>query len=67
MLVERVTLPVKLVRVRLTVTFCELPPRVSVTELVLRLLMAMLGGFTVRLKVAVTDETPLPLAVMVIV
>jgi hypothetical protein len=51
----------------LTVTFCELPPRVSVTELGLTLLTAMLGGFTVRLNVAVTEETPLPLAVMVIV
>ena len=36
-------LPVKPVRVSPTVTFCELPPRVSVTELELTLLMAMLG------------------------
>jgi hypothetical protein len=29
--------------------------------------MAMVGGFTVSVKVAVTDEAPLPLAVIVIV
>jgi len=62
-LVESVTLPVKLLRVRLTVRLA-LPPRVSVTELGLTLLIAMVGVVTVRLKVAVA-ETPLPLAVMV--
>ena len=65
-LLERVTLPVKLERVRLTLTFCELPPQVSVTELGFTLLRAMLGGLTVRLKDAVTEVTPLPLAVKVI-
>jgi hypothetical protein len=40
----------------------------SVTEVGLTLLMAMLGtGLTVRLKVLVTELTPLPLAVIVIV
>jgi hypothetical protein len=40
----------------------------SVAELGLTLLMAMLGeGFTVRLKVALTEDTPLPLAVTAIV
>jgi hypothetical protein len=40
----------------------------SVTELGVTLLMAMLGGgFTIRLKVLVTELTPLPLAVTVIV
>jgi hypothetical protein len=63
-LVESVTLPVKLLRVRLTVRLCALPPRASVTELGLTLLIAMVGVVTVRVKVAVT-ETPLPLAVMV--
>jgi hypothetical protein len=62
-LVESVTLPVKLLRVRLTVRLA-LPLRSSVTELELTLLIAMLGAVTVRLKVAVA-ETPLPLAVMV--
>jgi hypothetical protein len=33
----------------------------------LTLLMAMVPGLTVRLKVAVTEEAPLPLAVIVIV
>jgi hypothetical protein len=62
-LVESVMLPVKLLRVRLTVRLALLP-RASVTELGLTLLIAMLGVVTVRLKVAVA-ETPLPLAVMV--
>jgi hypothetical protein len=62
-LVESVTLPVKLLRVRLTVRLA-LPPRASVTELGLTLLIAMLGAVTVRVKVVVA-ETPLPLAVMV--
>ena len=54
--------------VRFTVTACELPPRTRVTELGLTLLIAMLGvALTVRLKVLVTETTPLPLAVMVIV
>jgi hypothetical protein len=40
----------------------------SVTEPGFTLLMAMLGGgFTVRLKAAVTEVAPLPLTVMVIV
>jgi hypothetical protein len=65
-LVESVMPPVKLLRVRLTVRLCALPPRTSVIELGFTLLMAMLGvEVTVRLKVAVA-ETPLPLAVMVI-
>ena len=51
----------------MTVRLFALPPRTSVIELGLTLLMAMLGAFTVRLKVAVTEETPLPLAVRVIV
>ena len=63
LLVESVTLPVKLLRVRLTVRLA-LPPRASVTELELTLLIAMVGVVTVRVKVAVA-ETPLPLAVMV--
>jgi hypothetical protein len=42
-LVESVTLPVKLLRVRLTVRLA-LPLRSSVTELELTLLMAMLEG-----------------------
>jgi hypothetical protein len=67
-LVDSVMLPVKFVRVRLTAMLLALPPRVSVTDLGLTLLIAMLGaGFTVRLKVVVTEDTPLPLAVMVIV
>jgi len=63
-LVESVTLPVKLLRVRFAVRLCALPPRASVTELGLTLLIAMVGVVTVRVKVAVA-ETPLPLAVMV--
>jgi hypothetical protein len=56
------------VSVRFTVTACELPPEVSVIEPGLTLLMAMVGtALTVRLKVLVTELTPLPLAVMVIV
>ena len=67
-LVDSVMLPVKFVRVRVTEMLLALPPRVSVTDFGLTLLIAMLGtGFTVRLKVAVTEDTPLPLAVMVIV
>ena len=62
-LVESVTLPVKLLRVRLTVRLALLP-RASVTELGLTLLIAMAGLVNVRVKVAVA-ETPLPLAVMV--
>jgi len=62
-LVESVTLPVKLLRVRLTVRLALLP-RASVTELGLTLLIARAGVITVRVKVAVA-ETPLPLAVMV--
>ena len=61
-------------RVRMTLTLCALPPGTSVIELGYTLLMPMLGMLgmlgaevTVRLKVAVTDETPLPLAVIVIV
>jgi hypothetical protein len=65
-LVESVTLPVKLLRVRLTVRLCALPPRTSVNELGLTLLIAMVGVVTVRVKVAAPDETPVPLAVMVI-
>jgi len=42
-LVESVTLPVKLLRVRLTVRLA-VPPRSSVTELELTPLMAMLEG-----------------------
>jgi hypothetical protein len=67
LLTERETLPVKLVRVRLTVTLCALPPRASVTELGFTLLMAITGAaFTVKVKLLLTEETPLPLAVMVI-
>ena len=62
-LVESVTLPLKLLRVRLTVRLALLP-RASVTELGLTLLIARAGVITVRVKVAVA-ETPLPLAVMV--
>ena len=65
-LVESATLPVKLLRVRLTVRLCALPPRTSVNELGLTLLIAMVGVVTVRVKVAVAEETPLPPAVMVI-
>jgi hypothetical protein len=64
-LVESVTLPVKLLRVRLTARLA-LPPRTSVNELGLTLLIAMVGVVTVRVKVAAPDETPVPLAVMVI-
>jgi hypothetical protein len=64
-LVESMTLPVKLLRVRLTVRLAA-PPRASVTELGLTLLIAMVGVVTVRVKVAVAEETPLPLAVMVV-
>jgi len=64
LLAESVTLPVKLLRVTLTARLCALPPRASVTEPGLTLLIAMLGVVTVRVKVAVA-ETPLPLAVMV--
>ena len=58
-----------MVRVKLTLTLCALPPCTSVMEPGLTLLMAMLlgGGLTVRLKVLLTEATPLPLAVMVIV
>ena len=48
-------------------TPCALSPWTSVIELGFTPLMAILGRFTVRLKVAVTDETPLPLAVIVTV
>jgi hypothetical protein len=51
-----------LVRVRLTTRLCALPPGTSVIELGFTLLMAMLGAFTVSLKVAVAKDTPLPLA-----
>jgi hypothetical protein len=55
-----------LVRVKLTLTLCALPPCTSVIEVGLTLLIPMLGsGLTVRLKVALTEATPLPLAVMV--
>ena len=54
--------------VTFTVSTCALAPETSVTVLGLTLLMAMLGGeLTVRRKVLVTELTPLPLAVMVIV
>ena len=53
--------------VTFTVSTCALPPGTSVTVLGLTLLMAILGGDTVRLKGLVTELTPLPLAVMVIV
>jgi hypothetical protein len=53
-LVASVTLPVKPLHLRLTVTLCALPPRTSVIELGLALLMAMRGEFTVKLKVAAT-------------
>ena len=56
-----------MVRVKLTLTLSALPPCTSVIEVGLTLLMAMLVGLTVKLKVALTEETPLPLAVMVIV
>jgi len=66
-LVESVMLPVKLVRVRLTVTLCALFPRVRVTEPGLTLLIAMLeGAVTVRLTVAVCVMPP-PAPVTVIV
>lgn len=66
-LVASVILPVSFERVRLTVTACELPPGLSVTEPGLTLLIAILGcGLTVKLRVLVTDVTPGPLAVMVI-
>ena len=58
---------VKPLRVRVTVTLWAEPPRASVIEVGLTLLIAILGVFTVRLKVEVTDVTPLPLAVIVIV
>jgi len=66
-LTESETLPVKPLRVRVTVTLWAEPPRASVIEVGLTLLIAILGGVTVRLKVEVTDETPLPPAVIVIV
>ncbi len=68
LLAASVMLPVKLVRVRFNFTDCGLPPGTSVTTPGLTLLMAMLGGrFTARLKLLVTELTPLPLAVMVTV
>ena len=59
-----------MLRVRLTVTVCCAPPRTSVIEVGLTLLMAMLDAleaFTVRPKAPVAEATPLPLAVMLIV
>jgi len=70
LLAASVMLPVKLVRVRFNFTDCGLPPGTSVTAPGLTLLMAMLeevAAFTVRLKLLVTELTPLPLAVMVTV